>query len=263
MSRQRRMLWASVSTSIKVNNLSLKAALLWTWAIPRFDDEGFQEGNPFAIKGKILPMRRDFTEEEISLLIQEIGDAGLWKIHKIRIGENQKEEIYIEDPYFREKQPVPGERYPSHIKELIKNRGESTPLQSRNGSITELNRTELNRTELNYLMFTSLYNSECPNLIKSIRLSKDRIRKINIRINECSDINWWTEVFKKANLIFLPPNEKYPSGWKPDLEFLIHNGDNAIKVYEGKYDNYGPPGGFGGAKIWLEAKEREDEKTGS
>lgn len=218
------------------------------------------DGDDGILKAKAVPLRQDISLEDISGLKKEIVDQELWLIHTVLLP-NGKTEIYIEDPVFEEKQPIPGQKYPSKIKMLIKNSGNTTLTKCQKTPDSSLI-TELNRTELNYITFQNLYNENCPNLLKSTRLSKDRIKKINARISECSDMNWWTDVFEKANLIFLPPNEGYPNGWKPDLEFMVKNGDNAIRIYEGKYDKSGPSKGFGGAKKWLEAKDRQDEKTG-
>jgi hypothetical protein len=39
MPRERRSLWGSISQSKKVNRVSLKAALLFSWSIPHMDQE--------------------------------------------------------------------------------------------------------------------------------------------------------------------------------------------------------------------------------
>jgi len=156
MSRQRRMLWASVSTSLKVNSLSLKAALLWTWAISHFDDEGFQEGHPKALKGKVVPMREDISEAEIPALTEEIVKQGLWITHRYK-SPTGCEQIYIQDPVFDDKQPIHGYKTTlSKIKVLLSS-GEGSPNsgegshQERVSTTPEVgrNRTELNRTKLN------------------------------------------------------------------------------------------------------------------
>ena len=84
-----------------------------------------------------------------------------------------------------------------------------------------------------------LYNDLCHDLTHSRGLSPERMQKIKSRLKEHPDIEWWTELFTLANEIHLPSNEQYPNGWKPDLWWLIKNGDNSIKVLEGKYDNHG------------------------
>jgi hypothetical protein len=78
--RERRSLWGSISTSRKVNRLSLKAALLYTWAIPHFDDEGFQEGDPQTLKARIVPLRDEIPVSEIAALVSE--RKALWEKRK-------------------------------------------------------------------------------------------------------------------------------------------------------------------------------------
>ena len=67
-----RMLWGSISTSERVNRLSLKAALLYTWLLPHADDQGRMSGSPATIKAVVVPMQRDITESEILGLLDEI-----------------------------------------------------------------------------------------------------------------------------------------------------------------------------------------------
>ena len=65
------MLWKRVSTSRKVNRLSLKAAILWTWSQPHLDVEGFIEAEADYLKVTVVPMRKDIPEEEIPELVQD------------------------------------------------------------------------------------------------------------------------------------------------------------------------------------------------
>ena len=72
-----RMLWGSISTSERVNRLSLKAALLYTWLLPHADDQGRMSGSPATIKAVVVPMRTDITESEILDLLHEIEHQNL------------------------------------------------------------------------------------------------------------------------------------------------------------------------------------------
>jgi len=120
MTRERRMLWGSICQSKKVNKLSLKAALLYTWAIPHFDDEGFQPGEPRDLKINIIPFRDDIPLEEIKKLEIEIIIAGLWKIFHIN------STVFIQDPVWNERQSFKGiHKYPSKIKQIIGNTPET------------------------------------------------------------------------------------------------------------------------------------------
>ena len=79
---EKRMLHKALSQSRKVNSLSLKAALLWTWSIPWFDAEGFIEAEPDFIKLNVVPRRNDILEKQIAELIKEITETGLWTLLK-------------------------------------------------------------------------------------------------------------------------------------------------------------------------------------
>ena len=122
MARERRSLWGSISTSRKVNALSLKAAILYTWSIPHEDDEGFQEGDPKALKHTVVPYRDDIPLEEIKPLILEIltihqklnDGTPLWKL--FHIGNS----VFLHNPVFHKRQSYRGiKKIPSKIKELV------------------------------------------------------------------------------------------------------------------------------------------------
>ena len=115
MIRQRRSLWASISTSKKVNKVSMPAALLYTWAISHFDDEGLQEADPKYLKHEIVPYRDDIPLEGIKPLIIELVKAGLWRIYYT------DSNAFIEDPVFFDRQPMGGiHKIPSKIRPLLK-----------------------------------------------------------------------------------------------------------------------------------------------
>lgn len=116
--RQRRSLWSDIFQSAKVNNLTLPAALLYTWAIANFDDYGFQEADPRVIKGIIFPKRDDLTVEKIEKMIEEIvstdNNPPLWRIYCIG------QETFIQDPVWFERQSFRGiHKKPSKILKLL------------------------------------------------------------------------------------------------------------------------------------------------
>jgi len=76
-----RMILRSVSQSRKVNSLSLKAALLWTWCIPWFDVDGYLEVETDFLKLNIVPRRHDISEEEITVLLRELSGSKLWTLY--------------------------------------------------------------------------------------------------------------------------------------------------------------------------------------
>lgn len=99
------MIWKSVSTSRKVNKLSLKAALLWTWCIPHFDVAGYLEVEPDDLKYKVVQRRNDIKEEEIEKLVDEIILSGLW----LRCQTNNNTKVVF-DPKFCDMQQVREDR---------------------------------------------------------------------------------------------------------------------------------------------------------
>lgn len=72
-----RILKKQISLSEAVNDLSLKAALLFTWAIPHADDFGRMPGSPRRVKAAVVPMREDFSLDDVAMCIQELHEAGL------------------------------------------------------------------------------------------------------------------------------------------------------------------------------------------
>jgi len=76
MPRSRRMLGRSISHSNRVNKLSDQGALLYTWMIPQYDDEGRMDGDPEDLKFNVVP-RRDISVEQVIEILFEMEDLGL------------------------------------------------------------------------------------------------------------------------------------------------------------------------------------------
>ena len=72
-----RMLWGQISISPRVNSLSVKACLLYTWLLAHADDQGRMSADAKAIKGAVCPMRDDITVGEIPDLLTEMQGQGL------------------------------------------------------------------------------------------------------------------------------------------------------------------------------------------
>jgi hypothetical protein len=75
------MLAPTISTSERVNALSLKAALLYTWLIPHYDDQGRLSGDASTVKALVVPLRKDISEDDVALALSDIEDVGLIKIY--------------------------------------------------------------------------------------------------------------------------------------------------------------------------------------
>lgn len=71
------MLRAQISISEQVNDLSLKAALLFTWMIPHTDDFGRMLGSPKKVKAIVVPLREDFTSKDVDDALNEMHKIGL------------------------------------------------------------------------------------------------------------------------------------------------------------------------------------------
>lgn len=83
--------------------------------------------------------------------------------------------------------------------------------------------------------FLNLWNSTVEGKLPAARsLSTVRKRKIKTRLEERPLAEWKT-VFEKmaASPFCRGENDR---GWKPDLDWIIDNDNNAVKVLEGKYD---------------------------
>lgn len=65
--------------SRKVNHLSCRAALLWTWTQPHLDPEGYIEAEADYLKDAVVPKRKDIREKDIPKLVDEIITVGLWQ----------------------------------------------------------------------------------------------------------------------------------------------------------------------------------------
>jgi hypothetical protein len=157
MTRERRSLWGSISTSKKVNQISLKAALLYTWAIPHFDDEGFQDGEPRELKRKIVPYRDEITIEDIKNAIIELNIKGLWKIF------HKNSTVFIQDPVFSERQSFSGlHKIPSKIKSLINNTPE-TVLSIINNSVQVHGGSCISEVKLSEVKLSEVKAKPCTN----------------------------------------------------------------------------------------------------
>jgi len=73
----RRMINKSISLSAQVNSLSNEAKILFTWAIPHFDDEGRMRGESQFVKASVVPLS-NWSAKRVDKLIEEICKAGLW-----------------------------------------------------------------------------------------------------------------------------------------------------------------------------------------
>jgi phage replication O-like protein O len=84
--------------------------------------------------------------------------------------------------------------------------------------------------------FFSLWNATVEGKLPTARsLSAVRKRKIKTRLEE-KPLSDWKTVFEKMTASPFCRGEN-ARGWKPDIDWIIDNDNNAVKVLEGKYDS--------------------------
>ena len=81
-----------------------------------------------------------------------------------------------------------------------------------------------------------LFNETVKYLPKVSR-TRSRDDKMRTRLKEHRERNWWKTVFEKADNILIPSKVKGQKDWSPTFDWLIDNDKNAVKVFEGNYDD--------------------------
>ena len=99
----RRMIHNKISRSEQVNNLTYKAALLFTWMITHADDEGRIKGGATSIRGTVFPLR-ELKDNEVEEMLCEIQRQGL--IHRWKDNNG----TYIEFPTWYDHQTLQKDR---------------------------------------------------------------------------------------------------------------------------------------------------------
>ena len=77
-----RMLAPTISVSPRVNGLSLKAALIYTWLLAHCDDQGRMSGDAATSRGIVCPLRSDISIEDVRLALSDMEDVGLISIYE-------------------------------------------------------------------------------------------------------------------------------------------------------------------------------------
>lgn len=79
----RRMLSRRVSQSKKVNTLSLKSQIIWTWMFPFLDDYGCYTSDSEDIKTEVFPKNKRISIRDIARSLKELHSAGLIHTYKV------------------------------------------------------------------------------------------------------------------------------------------------------------------------------------
>ena len=143
------------------------------------------------------------------------------RIDKIRIDKNREEENSID----------------SNIKMSLKTDKMSlkTDNLSSNDSLAIASTTKTENKKEVFNNFLNIYNEECTNLPKCLKITEKR----KIAINKCLKEKIGEEVFKqiciKANQsdFLIGENDR---NWKADFDFVTRS-DKAMQILEGKYEN--------------------------
>lgn len=81
-----------------------------------------------------------------------------------------------------------------------------------------------------------LWNKNRNGLPFVARISSKNLKRIQLRVKENPDVEYWEKVFKKAAASdFL--NGKSDRGFKADFWWLTKNDENSLKTWQGNYDN--------------------------
>lgn len=78
-----RIIKTQISISEQVNDLSIYAALLFTWMIPHADDFGRMPGGARKVKALVVPMRDDFTSTKVEECLCEMHRSRLVQRYEI------------------------------------------------------------------------------------------------------------------------------------------------------------------------------------
>lgn len=108
--------------------------------------------------------------------------------------------------------------------------------------------TEKTVTQQTPEKLTELFNAVTQYLPKVTEIGRGRKDKIKTRVKEGKNsLDWWKTVFEKADQILLPGKDGRKD-WFPNFDWLVDNDRNAVKVFEGNYDDARRPSGHPNGK---------------
>ncbi len=80
--RRKALVYSSISTSREVSNLTLRAALFFTWLLPSLDDQGRILVDSKLLKAVVVPMMDDITARRIPKLLAELEAQSLIHLYR-------------------------------------------------------------------------------------------------------------------------------------------------------------------------------------
>lgn len=156
-----RMIDKCISTSEKINDLSLKEAFIYTWLIPHLDDYGRMSGSPRTIKAGVFPMKDEITAGDIEEALKKFKGLKLFfweKVGSELILQQPIEEFNLyQTIYYRKESKFP---------EILRNSKKLLEIKINSKKLLS-NRIELNRIESN-LIESNTTVSQTPKPLKEI-----------------------------------------------------------------------------------------------
>ncbi|WP_054749974.1 DnaD domain-containing protein [Ruminiclostridium josui] len=103
---RRRYISTEISIDKAVNKLAIEygdfAALLYTWMIPHAEDTCFITADPYEIFNKVIPARRDKTEEDIQHAVD-----GMIKLGLVQLSDNGKMLSFPPESFYKYQTYIP------------------------------------------------------------------------------------------------------------------------------------------------------------
>ena len=96
------------------------------------------------------------------------------------------------------------------------------------------------------------YNEICKKLTPVSSLTFSRRNKVIERWRENPSLEFWENIFRKANDVCLS------NGWKPTFDWIFNDDTNYIKILEGNFDNIGGNNGKGSGYSKTNPQEQSD-----
>jgi hypothetical protein len=246
-----RMLRKKISVSEQVNDLSLKAALIFTWMISHTDDFGRLLGNARKVKGIVAPLRDDISVADVEKSLQEMHDKGLIIRYKFN------NDYYIQFPEFeshqiglnkRTKSDYPSPEDSGKFLEIPGNSKNFLPELEQELELEEELKKENDKKKKTiscpHEKIIDLYHKILPMgvSIHSDTWTKTRRAHLQARWNENSErqnLAWWEGFFKYiSDSKFLTGRvsnrEKAP--FKISLGWIVKP-ENFAKIKEGNFEN--------------------------
>lgn len=240
---RKRMIDPNIWESEDFGKLSTLAKLVFIGMFSNSDDEGRGKAKPVYLKSKIFPYNEEIRVADIEKTLSEISSN-----MSVTFYSCDESEYYVFDNWAKwQKIDKPT---PSIIPEfddnstIIRRAFVEDSSRTRRGvapNRIEENRKEKNRREgeedspkIDAMEVFKAYNEICKDNPEAKILTESRRVKINARLKENTFKADYKKVFEIVSTTDFLKGEN-DRGWKADIDWLIENDKNYIKVLEGKY----------------------------